>query len=442
MNRHLVARCAIVASLGGFLFGFDTAVISGTTGALTELWDLSPGMLGLTVSSALWGTIVGALLGSFPADRFGRKPVLFVIAALYAISALGTALASDLELFLVLRILGGLAVGGASVVAPLYTAEISPAKIRGRLVATVQFNIVIGIVAAYVSNWVISTVVDSASAWRWMLGVEAVPAVIFFVLLFTIPESPRWLHGQGRPAEADSVMKRLFDREEYATLRAALAANDAAPATIQHTRFFTRAHARPIFLAILIAMFSQFAGTNAILYYAPALLEQAGIPGDSAFFASISVGVVNMLFTGLGMILIDRVGRRALITAGTTVNFLALVAIAVIFQATGGNMTPTTGILVLALILVFIAALAAGLGTVLWPYIAEIFPNEHRARGQALGSTAHWVSSALVSGLFPVMAAVSMTFTFLFYAAFMLAAVIWSRTMMVETKGTRLEEVH
>ncbi len=446
MNRHLVIRCAVVASLGGFLFGFDTAVISGTTGALTELWQLSPGQLGVTVSSALWGTITGALIGGFPADRFGRKPVLFAIAALYVISALGTALVSDWGLFLALRILGGLAVGGASVIAPLYTAEISPAKIRGRLVATVQFNIVIGIVAAYISNWIIVGIAPEDAAWRWMLGIEAVPAAVFFVLLFTIPESPRWLEGKGRTAEARRIMRALFDPQEYATLRASFESLGSAGAgTLERghrTRFFSRSNLRPILLATLIAVFSQFAGTNAILYYAPSLLEQAGIPGDSAFFASISVGVVNMVFTGLGMVLIDRIGRRPLVTIGASINFVALIAIAVIFLVTGSNVSPVTGMVILALILVFIAALAAGLGSVLWPYIAEIFPNEHRARGQALGSTAHWVSSALVSGLFPVMASFSMTFTFLFYAAFMGAAVIWSRTMMVETKGTRLEEVH
>jgi sugar porter (SP) family MFS transporter len=444
MNRQLVIRCAVVASLGGFLFGFDTAVISGTTGALTELWQLTPGQLGVTVSSALWGTIVGALIGGIPADRFGRRPVLFVIAALYVISALGTALVSDWGLFLALRILGGLAVGGASVIAPLYTAEISPTRIRGRLVATVQFNIVIGIVAAYVSNWIIVGIAPSDLAWRWMLGIEAVPAALFFVLLFTIPESPRWLAGKGRTAEADPIMKALFDPQEYEAVRASLASPGTAGAlqSRHRTRFFSRANLRPILLATLIAVFSQFAGTNAILYYAPSLLEQAGIPGDSAFFASISVGVVNMVFTAVGMILIDRIGRRPLVTIGASINLAALLAIAVIFLVTGSDVSPVTGMVILALILVFIAALAAGLGSVLWPYIAEIFPNEHRARGQALGSTAHWVSSALVSGLFPVMAAFSMTFTFLFYAAFMAAAVIWSRTMMVETKGTRLEEVH
>ncbi len=437
----LAKRSAIVAALGGLLFGFDTAVISGTTAALTDMWNLSAGSLGFTVSSALIGTIIGALIGAKPADRWGRKPVLIVIAVLYLLSAILTAITSTWSLFLVFRVMGGLAVGASSVVAPMYNAEISPTKMRGRLVATVQFNVVLGIVLAYLSNWIIVSTMPSDNAWRWMLGIEAVPAAIFFLLLFTIPESPRWLFQKDRRSEARDIMEKLFDKNELDIVLRELDERKQENGESLRRPFFVRANSRPIFLAIMIAVFSQFAGTNAVLYYAPSLLSQAGIPGDASFMASVLVGLTNMVFTLLGVYLIDKVGRRPLLSVGVAIDMVALVSIAVVFHFSGGVFTPVTGIIVLGLIMVFIAALAMGIGSVLWVFISEIFPNEFRARGQALGSFSHWVSSALVSGLFPVMANFSMTFTFLFYAAFMLGALIWSRTIMPETKGIRLEEV-
>lgn len=441
MKDRLVWRCTIVAALGGLLFGFDTAVISGTTSALTELWSLTSGELGFTVSSALIGTIIGAMVGARPADKWGRKPVLMVIAVLYLVSALGSALTSNWVVFLLMRALGGLGVGASSVVAPMYNAEISPAKLRGRLVAMFQFNVVFGIVLAYFTNWIFVRSLDSSVAWRWMLGIEAVPALIFFLLLFTIPESPRWLYQVGQHERAGVIMHRLFSQEEYTVVWNELSRTSTSSGSSERRPFFVKSNARAIWLAIAIAVFSQFAGTNAILYYAPSLLAQAGVPGDASFLASVLVGLTNMVFTMLGLYLIDRVGRRPLVTIGFSINFLALLGVAAVFQFSGGNLSTGTGIAVLVMIMIFIAALAAGVGSVLWVFISEIFANEFRARGQSVGSLAHWVSSAIVSGTFPVMAAMSMTFTFLFYAAWMLAAVVWARRLMPETKGTRLEEV-
>ena len=439
MKKHLVPFSATAASLGGFLFGFDTAVISGTTAALQDKWDLSAGQLGFTVSCALIGTIIGALFGGIPADRWGRRPVLKGVASLYLLTSICVAIANSWAFFLVFRMLGGIAVGASSVIAPLYTAEISPAARRGKLVATVQLNIVIGIVVSYLSNYVIVKMMPIEVGWRWMLGIQAIPSLIFLAVCYFIPESPRWLHQRGKEKESLTVMKDLwgnvYKRQVLANMQ------QIVPQAKTKEPFFSSRTARPIAMAILIAFFSQFAGTNAVLYYAPSLLQSAGIAGDAAFASSILVGLTNLVFTLLGRSLVDKVGRRPLVTLGAGVDLLALVAIAGIFYFSGNNLSTTTGIIVLLLIIVFIAALAMGIGSVLWVFISEIFPPEHRANGQATGSAAHWVAAAIISGTFPVMFKASMTFTFLFYAACMLGAVIWSRTMMPETKGSILEEV-
>ena len=427
MKNYLVPFSATAASLGGFLFGFDTAVISGTTAALQDKWDLSAGQLGFTVSCALIGTIIGALFGGVPADRWGRRPVLKGVASLYLLTSICVAIANSWAFFLVFRMLGGIAVGASSVIAPLYTAEISPAARRGKLVATVQLNIVIGIVVSYLSNYVIVKMMPIEVGWHWMLGIQAIPSFIFLAVCYFIPESPRWLHQRGK------------ENEEAAEVLANM--QQAVPQVKTKEPFFSSRTARPIAMAILIAFFSQFAGTNAVLYYAPSLLQSAGIAGDAAFASSILVGLTNLVFTLLGRSLVDKVGRRPLLTLGAGIDLLVLLAIAGIFYFSGNNLSTTTGIIVLLLIIVFIAALAVGIGSVLWVFISEIFPPEHRANGQATGSAAHWVAAAIISGTFPVMFKASMTFTFLVYAACMLGAVIWSRTMMPETKGSILEEV-
>ena len=439
MKKHLVTFSATAASLGGFLFGFDTAVISGTTAALQDKWDLSAGQLGFTVSCALIGTIIGALFGDIAADRWGRRPVLKGVASLYLLTSICVAIANSWAFFLVFRMLGGIAVGASSVIAPLYTAEISPAARRGKLVATVQLNIVIGIVVSYLSNYVIVKMMPIEVGWRWMLGIQAIPSFIFLAVCYFIPESPRWLYQRGKEKESLTVMKDLWGNEEAAEVLANM--QQAVPQVKTKEPFFSSRTARPIAMAILIAFFSQFAGTNAVLYYAPSLLQSAGIAGDAAFASSILVGLTNLVFTLLGRSLVDKVGRRPLFTLGAGIDLLALVAIAGIFYFSGNNLSTTTGIIVLLLIIVFIAALAVGIGSVLWVFISEIFPPKHRANGQAIGSAAHWVAAAIISGTFPVMFKASMTFTFLFYAACMLGAVIWSRSMMPETKGSILEEV-
>lgn len=438
----LVIRSAIVAALGGLLFGFDTAVISGATEALTREWSLSAGELGFTVSSALLGTFIGAIVGARPADKYGRKPVLIAIALMYLVSAVGTALATDWYFFLVLRMLGGIAVGASSVIAPLYTAEISPPRYRGRLVAMVQFNIVIGIVVAYLSNWLVVRTITDDTAWRWMLGLEALPATLFMVLLFTIPESPRWLYTRGRRSEARAVLVRLsgpVEAERTETeIRRALEQRSARTSA---AKFFAKGNYRRIGLAVAIAVFSQVAGTNAILYYAPSLLGTAGIEGDGPFLASIFVGITNVVFTALGMALIDRIGRRPLVTIGASIDLAALLFVASVFYFNDGALSPTTGIAVLIAIMFFIAGLAMGIGSVLWVFIAEIFPIEHRAKGQSVGALSHWLASAAVSGFFPVMSQISMTATFLFYAGCMAALLVWARKVMPETKGVALEDV-
>lgn len=439
MKKHLVPFSATAASLGGFLFGFDTAVISGTTATLQDKWDLSAGQLGFTVSCALIGTIIGALFGGIPADRWGRRPVLKGVASLYLLTSICVAIANSWAFFLVFRMLGGIAVGASSVIAPLYTAEISPAARRGKLVATVQLNIVIGIVVSYLSNYVIVKMMPIEVGWRWMLGIQAIPSLIFLAVCYFIPESPRWLHQRGKEKESLTVMKDLWGNEEAAEVLANM--QQAVPQVKTKEPFCSSRTARPIAMAILIAFFSQFAGTNAVLYYAPSLLQSAGIAGDAAFASSILVGLTNLVFTLLGRLLVDKVGRRPLVTLGAGIDLLALVTIAGIFYFSGNNLSTTTGIIVLLLIIVFIAALALGIGSVLWVFISEIFPPEHRANGQATGSAAHWVAAAIISSTFPVMFKASMTFTFLFYAACMLGAVIWSCTMMPETKGSILEEV-
>lgn len=319
MKKHLVPFSATAASLGGFLFGFDTAVISGTTATLQDKWDLSAGQLGFTVSCALIGTIIGALFGGIPADRWGRRPVLKGVASLYLLTSICVAIANSWAFFLVFRMLGGIAVGASSVIAPLYTAEISPAARRGKLVATVQLNIVIGIVVSYLSNYVIVKMMPIEVGWRWMLGIQAIPSLIFLAVCYFIPESPRWLHQRGKEKESLTVMKDLWGNEEAAEVLANM--QQAVPQVKTKEPFFSSRTARPIAMAILIAFFSQFAGTNAVLYYAPSLLQSAGIAGDAAFASSILVGLTNLVFTLLGRLLVDKVGRRPLVTLGAGIDF-------------------------------------------------------------------------------------------------------------------------
>jgi len=437
-----LARSTVIAALGGLLFGFDTAVISGTTSALQSVFDLSGFWLGFTVASALIGTIVGSLVVGRPADVYGRRRVLFAIAILYFVSALGSALAWSWSSFLAFRFLGGLGVGAASVVSPMYIAEISPARLRGRLVAVTQFNIVLGILLAYFSNYVVAQLGLGAAEWRWMFGIEAFPAAAFFFLLFLTPSSPRWLVAQGRVDAARAVLGRMGTdtggvEEEIQAIQASL---DLEHHSLREP-FFQKAYRTPILLAIAIAAFNQLSGINALMYYAPAIFGMAGAGQDSALLQSVIVGTTNLIFTMAAMAVIDRFGRRNLMIVGSIGYILSLGATAWAFYTYGTDFTPTGSLIVLASLMVFIASHAFGQGAVIWVFLSEIFPNRIRARGQALGSFTHWFMAAVISWTFPMFAEASGAHTFAFYAAMMVLQLLWVLRVMPETKGVPLEDI-
>jgi sugar porter (SP) family MFS transporter len=441
--RPQLLGIVIIAALGGFLFGFDTAVISGTTDALKEVYSLSSGELGFSVASALIGTIIGALLAGWPADRIGRRATLLWIAALYFVSAVGTAFAWDWYSFLFFRFIGGLGVGGASGVSPMYIAEISPAAYRGRLVAVQQFNIVLGILAAFFSNYMLAQQEFGGNTWRWMFGVEALPALAFLFLLFLTPRSPRWLVAIGREDEAQRVLARLGTdaptaQQELAAIREALARERGAAADA----LFDPAYARPVRLVVAIAIFNQLSGINAILYYAPKIFSEAGAAGDAALWQTVIIGATNLLFTMLAMAVIDRFGRRKLMLAGSIGYIVSLAAAAGVFYVYQGDWAGKGQHVLLAALVVFIAAHAFGQGAVIWVFIGEVFPNRVRARGQALGSFVHWIMAAAISWTFPVFVNIfGAGNTMAFYAAMMVLQLVWVITAMPETKGIPLEEM-
>ncbi len=441
--KPLVIRSAIVASLGGLIFGFDTAVISGTTESLKEVFHLDDAGLGWTVGIALLGTILGALIAGKPADKFGRKPTLFAIGILYVIGALGTALTSNLVAFDIFRFLGGIGVGAASVCAPIYTAEVSPPAVRGRLVGLVQFNIVLGILLAYLSNYIIVSTMSADVAWRWMFGVMALPAAIFLALLFTVPETPRWLMSVGRDAEGEEVARRLATTDAEADqvihdIHSALNAAENAP----NVPFFTRGHAKVILLAFTIAMFNQLSGINAVLYYAPEVMRQAGAATNTAFLMSVGVGAMNLVATMAALTVIDKIGRRKLMLVGSIGYIISLGFLSWVMFYYAGHYDATSSWLVLAGLMVFIAAHAFGQGAVIWVFISEIFPNRIRGRGQALGSLTHWVFAWITSTAFPaVIAVLGGGVAFGIFAVCMVAQLIWVIRVMPETKGVPLEEM-
>ena len=435
-------RSTIVAALGGLLFGFDTAVISGTTDALQAVFALSSKWLGFTVASALIGTIVGAIAVGKPADLAGRRKTLFVLAVFYFVSAVGSALAWDWYSFLVFRFLGGLAVGGASVVSPMYIAEISPARLRGRLVAVTQFNIVLGILLAFFSNYLIASMDLGPVTWRWMFGVEALPAAAFFLLLFQIPRSPRWLVAKDRGEEATGILGMLGTdtgsvQEEIEAIRRSLAAEHDS---LQEP-FFRVKYVRVILLAVLIAMFNQLSGINALLYYAPHIFKMAGASEGSALSQTMAVGGTNLVVTMLAMVVIDYFGRKRLMLIGSIGYIISLGTVAWAFYTYGTEFTATGSRIVLGCFMLFIASHAFGQGAVIWVFISEIFPNRVRARGQALGSFTHWFMCALVSWTFPMIAEISGGHAFAFFAAMMVLQLLWVLFIMPETKGIPLEEI-
>jgi sugar porter (SP) family MFS transporter len=432
----------LVAALGGLLFGFDTAVISGTTAALEKVFQLSSFGLGFTVASALIGTIVGSIAVGRPADRYGRRTTLIIIAVLYSVSAVGSALAWDWWSFLFFRFLGGLGVGASSVASPMYIAEISPAPFRGRLVAITQFNIVFGMLVAFFSNFLIAELELGMAAWRWMFGVEVLPAAAFFFLLFLTPRSPRWLVSQGNVDEARTVLENLGTdsgdvEEEISEIRDSL---DLSHHTLREP-LFQRAYLKPILLAVAIATFNQLSGINALMYYAPHIFRMAGAGDSSAYLQTVAVGGINLVFTMAALLVIDHFGRRLLMIAGSIGYIVSLGMTAWAFYTYGTEFTPTGSLVVLVSLLIFISSHAFGQGAVIWVFLSEIFPNRVRARGQALGSFTHWFMAALISWTFPMIAEISGGHTFAFYASMMVLQLLWVLLIMPETKGVPLEQI-
>ncbi len=434
MNQK-VLLWSIVVALGGFLFGFDTAVISGAEQSIQLYWQLSAFEHGLTVSIALVGTILGALLGSYPSEKLGRRYTLILIAILYFLSSIGTALATNWGVFLVFRFLGGIGVGASSVTAPIYISEISPAKSRGKLVAMFQFNIVLGILVSYLSNYLIGQ--GGENSWRWMLGVQVFPSLLFLVLLKLVPESPRWLVlKRNRVAEAESVLK-IINPEGYKAELEAIRQDSVAVAGKDATSLFTRKNRFPVFLAVSFAVFNQVSGINAIIYYAPRIFEMTGLGKESSLLSSVGIGAVNFLFTLVALQFIDRFGRRTLMLIGSVGLILTLALVSRAFY-----LNDFGGLMVTVLLLVYIAFFAFSQGAVIWVFISEIFPNQVRAKGQTLGSLTHWVMAALVAFSFPMLAEkLGGGNTFLFFAVMMVLQLLFVWKLMPETKGKSLEQL-
>jgi sugar porter (SP) family MFS transporter len=433
MNAYLV-KSAVVAALGGLLFGFDTAVIAGATGALTSKYGLTAAMLGVTVSSALWGTILGAMFGGIPGDRYGRRASLQITAVLYLVSALGCAFAFDWYSFLLARFIGGLAIGASSVLGPMYIAEIAPPDKRGRLVGFFQFNIVLGILLAYFSNYIVGTMGFGDAEWRWKLGIPAIPAALFSAMLLTIPESPRWLARRGRMREAEEVLRSTGDPNYRADLAEIAASVDEGHGAQSEPLFQSR-YRFPIFLAVSIGMFNQFSGINAILYYLNDIFEKAGFTKVSSDLQAVAVGATNLLFTMIAMSVIDRIGRKKLLLIGSIGTALALAGVAAIFLSGARQ-----DLLVWCLVM-FIAFFGFSQGAVIWVYLSEVFPTKVRAKGQSLGSFTHWIMNAAISAVFPVLAQKSGGIPFVFFSVMMLVQFLVVLTMYPETKGYSLEEM-
>lgn len=429
-----LAKSTGVAALGGLLFGFDTAVISGTTAGLTQAYSLSPALLGYTVSAALWGTVVGSLLAGIPGDRLGRRDSLRIMAILYLISGLGCAAAWNWTALVVFRFIGGLGIGGSSVLGPMYIAEIAPAKWRGRLVGFFQFNVVFGILVAYLSNYVVSLRHLGASEWRWQLGITAVPAAFFFVMLFAIPRSPRWLVKKQRIAEAREVLKVTGDANYEQHLQEITASIDAEHGHADEPLFSAK-YRLPIFLAVSIAMFNQFSGINAILYYLNDIFADAGFSKVLGGLQTVFVGLTNLAFTMIAMSVIDKFGRKKLLLTGAVGTSACLAGVAAIF-AIGRHHD-----LLIWLLVVYIGFFAFSQGAVIWVYLSEVFPNRVRAKGQSLGSFTHWIMAALIAQEFPRVASWSRPLPFVFFAAITVVQFFVVLTVYPETKGVSLEEI-
>ena len=432
LNSYLL-KSTIVAALGGLLFGFDTAVIAGATHALTEAFHLSPAALGMTVAAALWGTIIGSMLAGIPGDKFGRRDSLRVMAVLYVVSALGCALAWNWTSLVLFRFIGGLGIGGSSVLGPMYIAEVAPAKWRGRLVGLFQFNIVFGILIAYLSNYILGILGLGAAEWRWKLGISAVPAVLFLLLLFGIPRSPRWLVKRQRISEARDVLRMTGEENYEEELQEIIVSIDAEH--VAGDSLFSWKYRLPIFLAVSIGMFNQLSGINAILYYLNDIFAYAGFNKVSSDLQAVAIGGTNLLFTMLAMSVIDRIGRKTLLLIGSVGTALCLGGVAAIF------FTHSHQNLLVWLLIGYIAFFAFSQGAVIWVFISEVFPNRVRAKGQSLGSFSHWFMNALISGIFPLLAASSGGYPFIFFSLMMGLQFFVVLFVYPETKGVSLEQM-
>ncbi|MBG6233482.1 sugar porter (SP) family MFS transporter [Pedobacter sp. CAN_A7] len=437
MKQHSVLAWSMVVALGGFLFGFDTAVISGAEKSIQQFWQLSVFEHGFTISIALIGTVIGSLIGSRPSDHFGRKNTLYFVAIAYLLSSLGTALADNWSVFLIFRFLGGLGVGISSVTAPIYISEVSPADRRGRLVGLFQFNVVLGILISYLSNYLLSQ--GGESSWRWMLGVQAFPSLLFLVLIYFIPESPRWLilkkGAYDRALEILRIINPLNCEEELVAIKNS--AEDHQQSKKNKDSLFSKKYKTPVMLAVLFAFFNQVSGINAIIYYAPRIFEMAGLGAHSSLLSTVGIGLINFMFTLLAINFIDKVGRRVLMLIGSVGLIVSLFLVSYTFYT--GDFS---GFVIPIYMMIFIAFFAFSQGAVIWVFISEIFPNEMRAKGQTLGSSTHWIMAAIIAFGFPYLAE---TFggatTFFFFGSMMVLQLLFVWRLMPETKGKSLEQI-
>ncbi len=431
MNKIIV--WSITAAMAGFLFGFDTVVISGADKQLQALWGTSDAYHGIVVMTmALWGTVAGAIFGGIPTNRLGRKTTLIWIGIFYVISALGSAFANDPVTFAIFRFLGGVGVGVSTIAAPTYVSEIAPAKDRGRLVSLYQFNIVLGILIAFLSNYLLRN--TGAEPWRWMLGVEAIPAVFYTVFVFFVPRSPRWLISKKRYDEAEKVMKII--NPEVDVKQKMIEIKAQSEVKLSGENIFMRKYRFPLLLAFLIAFFNQLSGINAFLYYAPRIFEEAGLGVSTALLSSIGIGVVNLLFTLLGVFLIDKLGRKQLMLFGSIGYIISLGLVAAAFFLDWG------GLWIPIFLFLFIASHAIGQGAVIWVFISEIFPNHLRASGQSFGASTHWVLAAIIPALIPYLfSTIGAGYVFAFFTFMMFLQLLFVLFMMPETKGKSLEEL-
>lgn len=441
INHKKIVLWSLVVALAGFLFGFDTVVISGAEQNIQKLWgdytlfgksSLFHGII--IVGSALWGTVVGALVGGFPTDQLGRRKTLIIIGILYTVSAIGSAMANNPYIFSIFRFIGGLGVGASTIAAPAFISEIAPKDKRGRLVATYQFNIVLGIVVAFISNALIANYIEQ-NAWRWMIGIEAFPAFIYTVMVFSIPESPRWLLIKKNAIEkAKLVLSQIYPPDAVETqVQTIIQSNKTA---IKGDSIFNKRYAYPLSLAFFIAFFNQFSGINAVLYYANRIFSEAGLGAQAGALSSIGLGVSNFVFTLLGVFLIDKLGRRQLMYIGSAGYILSLSVIAL------GFFNHWTGIIVPLALFAFIASHAIGQGAVIWVFISEIFPNHLRSQGQSFGSSVHWLLAALIPSFIPsLFENIGADGVFAIFCLMMLFQLIWVKLYMPETKGIALEKL-